>query len=84
MITAFPAHALSKKYLIAQGQLKKAKRIVKRLEHNIEKELGSPMLCEWQEEEENFKAKVVDMKEHQSLMNPYEAKHDMGTDSGTP
>ena len=39
-------------------------------------------LCEWKEEEEEFKAKVVDMRQHNGLANPYEAKHDTCGESG--
>lgn len=33
---------------------------------------GVDKLAEWKEEEEDFKMRVVDMSEHNTLLNPYD------------
>ena len=66
--------ATSKKYDQARTEYVRAKDALLRLETQIE----PGTLAQWKVEEQNWLEKVVDMKQHDTLDNPYEPRNDKG------
>ncbi|ETW79409.1 hypothetical protein HETIRDRAFT_322626 [Heterobasidion irregulare TC 32-1] len=66
--------ATSKKYDQARTEYVRAKDALQRLETQIE----PGTLAQWKVEEQNWLEKVVDMKQHDTLHNPYEPRNDKG------
>ena len=75
--------ATCKKYDEARVHLKEAERTLV----TIEGQVASDMLKGWKDEERVWLVKVVDMKEHERLSNPYEPRKEAGKvslEAGTP
>lgn len=68
------AKMTSKKHDRARREFSKAKDSLTQLETQIE----TATLREWRREEQEWLAKVIDMRHHKELNNPYEPTKDKG------
>lgn len=65
------------KYTEAVRQEESAKKSLVDLETDVEESFPG-CLSQWRASEEEWKSKVVDMKEHRNLPNPYEPDSEKG------